>query len=168
MKARVGLARRGRKIRCEKCGSRFSADDPRAHPPAKCQLMQATRRVGNKFGAERTADGFPSRLERDVYQELCLLERAGEIRNIRRQHAIAFPCGTRWKIDFSYEEVATGDCVFVEAKGAETETYRLKRNQFGGCPILQSAGKLEVWKSDRGQPTLVETIRSKARGGVDG
>lgn len=114
----------------------------------------------NKFNAMPT-DGFPSKLEASVYQTLLLREKAGEIRNIQRQHSFQFPCGPRWKIDFSFEECTTGETVYCEAKGAEVETYRLKRNMFKGCPVLENSGKLEIWKGSYQKPSLNEVIFPK-------
>jgi hypothetical protein len=112
----------------------------------------------NKFGAKRTADGFPSKLEAAVYQMLLLREKAGEITNIRRQHLVRFPCGPGWKVDFSFTDCATGETVYCEAKGQELETYRLKKGMFAGCPILESAGRLEIWKGTYHRPRLTEKI----------
>lgn len=153
-------SQRGKRTKCKECGHTYREGEP--HPKARCQLNQATRK-GNKMNAERTASGFPSKLEEAVYGELMMRELAGEIRDVRRQHAFRFPCGPSWKIDFSFIECATGDTVYCEAKGAEMETYRLKKNMYSGCPVLEHAGKLEIYKGDHRRPTLVETIHPKGR-----
>lgn len=153
--------KRGKRIKCPQCGHTYREGEP--HPQAKCQLLQVYRKP-NKLHAEKTASGFPSKLEESVYNMLLLRERAGEIRDIRRQHALRFPCGPAWKIDFSFVDCATGETVYCEAKGAEMETYRLKKNMFSGCPVLEGAGKLEVWKGDHKQPKLTETIHPKRKG----
>lgn len=114
----------------------------------------------NKYGAKKTGD-FPSKLESNVYQTLLLREKAGEIRDIQRQHSFEYPCSVRWKIDFSFVDCASGETVYCEAKGAEMETYRLKKKMFGCCPILEHAGKLEVWKADRREVVLTETVLPK-------
>ena len=118
----------------------------------------------SKYRAKRTADGFPSKLEASVYQMLLLREKAGEIKNIRRQHAVQFACGPRWKVDFSFTDCATGETVYCEAKGAELETYRLKKRMYAGCPVLESAGKLEIWKGTYARPVLVEEIKPGGKG----
>lgn len=123
----------------------------------------------NKFGANNkdaagNALGFPSRLEAATYQQLCLMEKAGAIRDLRRQHAVRFPCGNSWKVDFSYIDCETGERVFIESKGVEGEGYRIKKTMYCGCPILEEDGKLEVWKANRrGEPTCVETVKPKRR-----
>lgn len=118
-------------------------------------------RKRNKYNSVKTADGFPSKLEASVYQQLLLREKAGEIRDIRRQHSFRFPCGPSWKIDFSFIDCASGDTVYCEAKGAELEVYRLKKRMFGGCPILESAGALEIWKGDYRRPGLTDVVIPK-------
>lgn len=116
----------------------------------------------NKYSAQRTADGFPSRLEARTYQTLLLREKAGEIRDLRRQHTIRFPCGPGWKVDFSFVDCATGETVFCEAKGQELETYRLKKSMYCGCPVLEHEGKLEVWKAGKGgDPVLTDEVKPK-------
>jgi hypothetical protein len=154
--------KRGKKVKCSECGHTYREGE--GHPKAKCQLLQVYKKT-NKLHAEKTANGFPSKLEEAVYSTLLLRERAGEITDIRRQHALRFPCGPAWKIDFSFIDVATGERIYCEAKGAEMETYRIKKNMFAGCPVLESAGKLEVWKGEHKQPKLVETIYPKDKGG---
>lgn len=151
---------RAKKIRCPDCGQAYRQGE--GHPPARCRFNQAVGKL-HKFGAEKTADGFPSKLEASVYQTLLLRVEAGEIRDIRRQHQLRFPCGVGWKLDFSFVECATGDTVYCEAKGAEVETYRLKKTMYGGCPYLESAGKLEIWKGTHRNPVLVETISPKIK-----
>lgn len=123
----------------------------------------------NKFHATRVKYGsksFPSKLEASVYQMLELREKAGEIKDIRLQHAIRFPCGPSWKVDFSFVDVATGETVFCEAKGVEVETYRIKKRMFSGCPVIENVGKLEVWKGHYKMPKLTEVIKSKSCGDI--
>lgn len=119
------------------------------------------KKAASKYGAQRTSDGFPSKLESAVHQILLLRERAKELLGIRRQHRIQFPCGVGWKVDFSFTETASGETVFCEAKGVETETYRLKKTMYCKCPILADAGKLEVWKGSHTKPYLDEVIIPK-------
>lgn len=112
-------------------------------------------RTKNKFGAKRTADGFPSMLERAVYHVLLLREKAGEIRDIRRQHCVDLGLGVRWKVDFSFEVVATGLRRFAEAKGLEDAGYKIKKRMWkNGAGI----GELEIWKGSWRRPALAETV----------
>lgn len=121
--------------------------------------MSFWKRNGHKYGAVKTADGFPSKLESAVNQILFLRERAGEIRNIRRQHRVDLGFGILWKVDFSFELCATDETVFCEAKGIEDATYKHKVKMWrnGAGP-----GKLEIWKGDYRRPVLVEVISPRA------
>jgi hypothetical protein len=140
-------------------------------PPARKQLQEELKKLKgrNKYKAVNkdqagNALGFPSRLEANTFQQLCLLEKAGAIRDLRRQHAVRFPCGNSWKIDFSYTDCKTGERVYLESKGAEGEGYRLKKMMYCGCPILEEDAKLEIWKADRrGEPALVEEVKPKRK-----
>jgi hypothetical protein len=96
----------------------------------------------NKFGAIRTeVDGikFDSLREARRWAELRLMERAGEIRNLRRQVAIALigrdgPLRTRTgrpmklTVDFVYEDRRSDWAVVHEdSKGAVTRDYEVRR-----------------------------------------
>ena len=97
----------------------------------------------NKYGVaakhQRTVDGivFDSKLEASRYSELRLMERAGVIRNLRRQVKFelvpAFTTTTGEKIrsvnyvcDFAYTERG-GHEVVEDSKGARTPVFLLKR-----------------------------------------
>jgi hypothetical protein len=113
----------------------------------------------NKFKA-RSVNGFPSKLEAAVYEILLQRQRQGEIKDIKRQHAVILQDGPReikisWKIDFSATRVEDDAQLFFEAKGIETEAYKLKLKMFRARP----QGILEVWKGDYRRPKLVEVIR---------
>jgi hypothetical protein len=112
----------------------------------------------NKYGARR-ADGFGSKLERAVYEILLLREKAGEIKSIRRQHAVVLQEGKRevrisWKIDFSFIDCSSGKLCFCEAKGFPTNEYLLKLKMFRKSP----QGRLEIWKGSYKKPFLAEVI----------
>lgn len=109
----------------------------------------------NKFSAQKTADGFPSKLEASVYQQLLLRERAKDIKDIRRQHCVDLGLGVRWKVDFSFTECATGQTVWAEAKGIEDRGYKLKLKMWrnGAGP-----GRIEIWKGTWQRPHLVEVV----------
>lgn len=81
---------------------------------------------------------FPSKREANRWAELQLLERAGEIAQLRRQVPIAMegqtgpiltPTGRKAKYvaDFSYVDTKSGAWVIEDAKGFQTEAYKLKR-----------------------------------------
>ena len=98
--------------------------------------------MANKFNAiSTTVDGikFPSLKEARRWGELRLLERAGEIRNLRRQVKIpligqAAPLKTRtgramkMTVDFAYEDSRLGWAeVLEDSKGMPTRDYEVRR-----------------------------------------
>lgn len=103
--------------------------------------MQKYRNQIVKVGGET----FQSRKELHRWEELCLMEKAGMIKNLRRQvKFILIPSQreTVWKkgkpkpgkvierecsyiADFLYEE--NGETIVEDAKGYRTEAYKLKK-----------------------------------------
>ena len=90
----------------------------------------------NKYGNEKTVvDGitFASRKEASRYQELRMLEKAGEIVGLNRQLRIELIPKTRlyracyYVADFVYFDKRTGKTVYEDVKGAKTEVYKLKK-----------------------------------------
>ena len=86
----------------------------------------------NKYGAKRTWSElcdrvFSSRAEANRGEELALLERAGEISDLRYQ--VKFVLSEKPKvsitIDFTYLE--NGKRIFEDVKGIETREFRVKR-----------------------------------------
>jgi hypothetical protein len=119
------------------------------------------RRSRNKFGARRTADGFPSKLEAAVYKNLLDRERLGEISNIRRQVVVRLLDGPKdlivnWKIDFSFEE--KGQTVYAEAKGIETSDFKIKLKLFRKLRIAP----IEIWKGTWRYPKMVKRYETTA------
>jgi len=110
----------------------------------------------NKFKAQRTADGFPSKLEAAVYQLLLLREKANEITDIRRQHKVLLTkAEIPWKIDFSFTDIASGKTVYCEAKGVTDERFKL----FQKLWPFYGHGPLEVWRGSYLKPKLAEIIK---------
>lgn len=113
----------------------------------------------NKYGAKR-ADGFPSLLEREVYQILVRREESGEIREIKRQTVVVLKdckeCGDRvtWKIDFSFVDCKSDQLTYCEAKGVETNDYKKKLKLFK----KNAPAPLEIYKGSWQRPKLVERI----------
>lgn len=109
-----------------------------------------------KYGNKKTIiDGkaFSSGCEADVYSMLLLREKAGEITDIKCQDTFHFTHKNRWRIDFSYIFIETGEKFRVEAKGFETEVYVFKKNLYryqGDCT-------LEIWKK-RGQNVYLDEV----------
>ena len=95
-----------------------------------------------KYGNKKTiVDNIPfdSKAEAARYQELKLLEKAGEIRNLQLQPRFELvpklPCGERaayYTADFSYRDMTKGNKLVVEdVKGYKQETsYVLRRKLF--------------------------------------
>lgn len=87
-------------------------------------------KAGNKYGAKKTTvDGitFDSKAEAKRWQELKLLEKAGEIRGLARQMAFELStcrptCDGKTRLgvyicDFRYFALPTGECVIEDVKG---------------------------------------------------
>lgn len=100
-----------------------------------------------KYGNKKTQiDGyyFASKLEADLYVHLKEREKLGEIRDIKCQVQVRLTdAKILYKPDFSAIEVDSGQVVYFEAKGFETDVWRIKRRlwEAGYGP-----GRLEVWK----------------------
>lgn len=111
-------------------------------PSAKHMRDNPAERVkrAQKYGNERVTDGgrtFDSKAEHKRWQHLAMLERAGEIRDLRCQvpfeliPAQVSPSGkkerpTVYLADFVYR-AQDGAEVVEDVKGAVTPEYRLKR-----------------------------------------
>lgn len=98
-------------------------------------------RTDAKGKADRTRDGilFDSKLERQRYDELKLLERAGKIRGLQRQvpyeftetisackPVVSISRKRTYVADFTYYEVYMGPVV-EDVKGMRTKEYREKK-----------------------------------------
>lgn len=74
---------------------------------------------------------FDSKREAERWRELCLLEAAGQIADLRRQvrYRIEINCVTvtTYVADFVYRDVATNETVVEDAKGYRTDVYKLKQ-----------------------------------------
>lgn len=108
----------------------------------------------SKYHARKTVvDGitFDSRREAKRYGELKLLERAGVIRDLKRQVRYelipAFNVGgkhyrpTSYVADFVYTDVKSGKEIVEDVKGVRTDVYRLKSKMFAhkfGVSILET------------------------------
>ena len=95
----------------------------------------------NKYNAQpQMVDGirFDSKREAKRWAELKLLERAGEISNLKRQVPIKLegrdrPLTTRTgrqmrlTVDFQYTDNRTGLTIFEDSKGVPTRDYEVRR-----------------------------------------
>lgn len=118
------------------------------------EMAALVRPASSKYHATKTViDGitFDSKREAKRYQELKLLERAGAIRDLKRQVRYelipAFDCDgkhyrpTTYIADFVYTDVNTGKEVVEDCKGYRTDVYRLKAKLFArrfGVAILET------------------------------
>jgi hypothetical protein len=111
------------------------------------------------MGNERT-DGYASKLEAAVKRILDLRELAGEISDIKRG-AVELTCGIKWNVDFNFIDNSTKKRVWCEAKGMETERYRICKKLWAGG---FGPGDLEIWKGSWQKPCLVEVIKPSKKG----
>ena len=90
----------------------------------------------SKFGNKQTVVGdrrFASQREANRYGQLCLLEKAARIRNLKFQVPFKIEIGgkliCRYISDFTYEEFSHGDwhLVVEDSKGFKTPVYKLKK-----------------------------------------
>jgi hypothetical protein len=86
----------------------------------------------HKYGAIRTeVDGisFPSKKEASRWSSLRLLERIGEIGNLKRQTRFALEVNghliCHYVCDFDYTD-RSGNRVVEDSKGVKTDVYRIK------------------------------------------
>ena len=111
----------------------------------------------NKFSADLAMG--KSKLERAVDDLYVLREKAGEIKDLKRQVTLVLQDGPReqritWRVDFGYVECATEQQCYGEAKGFVDREYKLKLKLFRARPL----GKLEIWQGTYRNPKLVEVI----------
>ena len=107
----------------------------------------------HKYKAQR-ANGFPSKLESVVNDLLVLMERAGEIRVLKRQQTVHLPAGINWRVDFSYIDPKTEELCYVEAKGVATGEYRLKLKLYKH--FIEN--KLTIYGGDYRKPKIIEIV----------
>lgn len=97
----------------------------------------------NKYNASRTHshDGrsFASKLEKALYEELKKREVLGLIRDIKcQQHVSLTEADIKMIPDFSAIDCETGAMCYYEAKGVETDVWRIKRRlwkSYGPAPL---------------------------------
>lgn len=116
------------------------------------------KKRSSKYGNVRTKVGelrFDSRAEARRWGELCLLELAGEIVDLKRQ--VSFPldvtgkygvCRRKYIADFTYL-TRSGKLVVEDVKGVRTDIYKWKKALMG---VLHGIEVIEVRvKSERAQ-----------------
>lgn len=115
----------------------------------------------NKYKAQRTMRGelsFPSKLEAAVYDILNLMEKNGLISELELQPSVKLTNALiGYKPDFKYLNHETNDYEWVEAKGTETDGYRLRKKLWK----WYGPGKLIIYKGTYRSPRVVEVINPK-------
>lgn len=88
----------------------------------------------NKYNAVKTTINsitFDSKHEASRYQELLLLQRAGQIQDLQLQVPFTIIVNgkkiCKYIADFQYVDVSSGKVVTEDAKGMATQVYKLKR-----------------------------------------
>ena len=86
------------------------------------------RTKGNKYGAKRakgytTGKMYDSTAERDRAEILNLMQKTGEISDLKEQTVIELMIGVKYRPDFDYEE--KGRRVYEDVKGVMTERFRI-------------------------------------------
>jgi enolase len=88
----------------------------------------------NKYNAVKTTINgivFDSKREASRYQELLLLQRAGQIQDLKIQVPFAIVINgkkiCKYIADFQYVDMATGKTVTEDSKGMATQVYKLKK-----------------------------------------
>lgn len=109
-------------------GSNPPANPPPAHAPGWVPGAAPRR---SKYAAQPTeVDGirFDSKAEARFYLQLKAQVEAGEVAYFLRQVPIHLPGRTRYVVDFLVFE-ASGRVRYIDVKGMETQTFRLKKRQ---------------------------------------
>jgi hypothetical protein len=88
----------------------------------------------NKYNAVKTTINgitFDSKREASRYQELMLLQRAGQIQDLALQVPFAITVNgkkiCKYIADFQYVDVSTGKTVTEDSKGYRNQVYIIKR-----------------------------------------
>lgn len=112
----------------------------------------------HKYRAVRTVvDGitFPSKFEAAVYSILKILENSGAIKILELQPIIRLTkAKIMFKPDFKVQNLKTKEIYYVEPKGMETATFKIKKKLWAHY----GPAKLEIWKGTHVRPYLDETV----------
>jgi hypothetical protein len=112
----------------------------------------------NKYRSKRVKHlgyTFASQFECAVFNFLLLREKAQEIRDIQCQdHIYLTKARIPYIPDFKFLDLKSGEFVWAEAKGFETDPWKIKRKlwQYYG------PGKLEIYKGSAKSFKLYETV----------
>ena len=124
-----------KKVKCPRCGSTLNVliTPTEINKWYKCGPCGRLFKVGsNKYNAISTSKkvdgyGWDSKAEADYYfTNLLFREKAGEIKDIKRQNSIEILPDIFWKLDFTFTELTPKiKMVAKEFKGVEGERYRI-------------------------------------------
>lgn len=109
--------------------------------PAEFKILRAqiekSKKSKYKANGHYDTDGiyWPSDKEERKWHEFKLLEKNGEIKNLRRQISFklhgkngSFIC--KYICDIIFEKSKTGETIHLDVKGMETKEFRLKKKLF--------------------------------------
>lgn len=101
---------------------------------------------------------FDSKLERSVYEHYWLLENTGAISDLVCQAEVRLTkAGIIYKPDFTFFDNERGMQIWGEAKGIETQAWRIKRKLW----MYYGPGPLQIWMGKHQRPFLKEEINVK-------
>lgn len=109
--------------------------------------------------ATKSHDGklWPSALHCSVYETLLLMQRAGEIRDIRSEVKINICGRLNWKVDFVVFDIKRDCDVAHEAKGREFPRYQAQIQAWEGTGPMDVC----IWKGSWRRPVIVKTVKGK-------
>lgn len=101
---------------------------------------------------------FASQLECAVFNFLLLREKAGEIQDIQCQdHIYLTDARICYIPDFKFTDVKTKNFVWAEAKGFETDVWKIKKRLWE----FYGPGNLEIYKGNAKKINLKEVVIPK-------
>lgn len=107
-----------------------------------------TRRSANKYRAEKvTVDGrtYDSKLEHETHEILKMLERNGELKNVRHHEVTLNLIGNlRLKVDFVVFNVKRGIEIAIDSKGKMDLRFQAICQAWPGCGPMP----LQIWQRD--------------------
>jgi|ERR1700733_4432208 len=114
-----------------------------------------------KYGAKRVeSDGrsFASKLERDTYGILNLMQINGAIRDLKCQVQVLLSAAKIiYKPDFQFFDCEKSQDTWAESKGFETPEWKIKKRLWQAY----GPGPLWIFKSARNGPQMTEIVQSK-------
>lgn len=125
------------------------------------------RRYGHKYNAKRVKKAgfsFASQLESALHDYLLWCEKEGTIENLKLQPSVYLTdAKILMKPDFSALETKTKLLCFWEAKGVETDVWRIKRRLW----LVYGPGPLYVYRGSAKKLVLGEIVIPKIKTGEE-